>query len=219
MPSAVNGFTKQAAPAAAVVPGGSGRHCAALTQRYCEYISPASTATVLPMSCCAGAAVPAATTTPAPSLPTGSDWSTRPAMAFMIPAGMLAVTTGRSAVPVCRAVLMSAAPNSSPRSDGLIGVASTRIRTSSGPGCVTGTSIIESSSSPLRFTSERICSEVFGTLVVMRWFPPSWDRNGPPPIRRGAAGGVRVVSSATDTSTTLVPPATGAGAAPDLGHR
>ena len=43
---------------------------------------------------CAAAEVPAATTTPAPSLPTGIDWSTRPAMAFMSPAGMLAVTTG-----------------------------------------------------------------------------------------------------------------------------
>ena len=61
-------------------------------------------------------------------------------MAFISPAGMLAVTTGRSAVPDWRAVLMSAAPNSSPRSDGLIGAASTRIRTSSGPGCGTGTS-------------------------------------------------------------------------------
>ena len=160
MPSAVSGFTKQAAPSAAVVPGGKGRHCAAFTQRYCEYISPASTATVWPRSCRAGSEAPAVTTRPAPSLPTGSDWSNRVAIDFISPAGMLAVTIGRSAVPAWRAVLMSAAPNNNPRSDGLIGAASTRTTTSSGPGCGTGTSASDSSSSPLLLTSDRSCSPV-----------------------------------------------------------
>ena len=73
MPMAVSGLTKHDAPSAGVVPGGSSRHCAALMTRYCEYIAPPRIATVLPTSFCAASDVPAATTTPAPSLPTGSD--------------------------------------------------------------------------------------------------------------------------------------------------
>src|SRR5690242_16797747 len=73
MPSAVSGLTKQEAPSAGVVPAGSTRHCAALMQRYCEYMAPPSTATVLPISACAAGDEPACTTTPAPSLPTGRD--------------------------------------------------------------------------------------------------------------------------------------------------
>ena len=155
MPRAVSGLTKQEAPSAGRVPSGSARQCAALTQRYCEYIAPPKTATVRPTSACASADAPAPTTTPAPSLPTGSDWSTRPAMLFIRLSGMRAVTTGLSAVPDCLAVLMSAAPNRSPWSEGLIGLASTRTSTSSdwGTGIVTVTS--ESSSSPLALTSER----------------------------------------------------------------
>ena len=68
---------------------------------------------------------------------------------------MLAVTTGFAGVPDCLAVLMSAAPNSSPRSDGLIGLASTRTTTSSGGGAGIATLTSESSSSPFLLTSER----------------------------------------------------------------
>src|SRR5438046_5367564 len=99
MPSAVSGLTKQEAPSAGVVPGGNTRHCTALMQRYCEYIAPPRMATVLPISACAAGDVPAWTTTPAPSLPTGSDCSRRPAIAFVAAGGMLAVTTGSCAVP------------------------------------------------------------------------------------------------------------------------
>src|SRR5580765_5815162 len=106
MPRAVRGLTKQEAPSAGVVPGGSTRHCTALLQRYCEYIAPPRMASVLPMSACAAGDVPAWTTTPAPSLPTGRDWSRRPAIAFITPGEMLAVTTGLSAVPEALAVLM-----------------------------------------------------------------------------------------------------------------
>ena len=56
-------------------------------------------ATVLPSSACAAGDEPAATTTPAPSLPTGSDWPTRAASARITSGAIVAVTTGLSAVP------------------------------------------------------------------------------------------------------------------------
>ena len=99
IPSAVSGLTKHEAPSAAVVPSGSTRHCPALMQRYCEYIAPPITATVLPSSALASSDAPAATTTPAPSFPTGIDWSRRPAMALIRSGGIVAVTTGWAAVP------------------------------------------------------------------------------------------------------------------------
>ena len=61
-------------------------------QRYCAYIAPPMIATVLPSSACAAGEAPALTTVPAPSLPTGSDWSARPAMAFMNLSGMRALS-------------------------------------------------------------------------------------------------------------------------------
>src|SRR5712692_10607935 len=96
MPRAVSGLTKQEAPSAGVVPGGKTRHCTALMQRYCEYMAPPRIATVLPISACAVGDAPACTTTPAPSLPTASDCSRRPAIAIIAAAEMLAVTTGLS---------------------------------------------------------------------------------------------------------------------------
>ena len=73
MPSAVNGLTKQDAPSRAVVPSWSGSASEALTLRYWAYMAPPNPATVLPSSPWAVADVPAATTVPAPSLPTGMD--------------------------------------------------------------------------------------------------------------------------------------------------
>src|SRR6202158_3301780 len=138
MPSAVSGLTKQEAPSAGVTPAGSGRHSATFRQRYCAYMAPPIMATVLPISAFAASDDPVLTTTPAPSLPTGIDSSSRPAMAFIAASGTFAVTTGESFVPDALADVMSAAPTSNPKSDGLIGVASTRTRTSSGPGSGVG---------------------------------------------------------------------------------
>src|SRR5438093_2612352 len=107
MPSAVSGLTKQEAPSAGVVSGDNTRHCAALMQRYCEYMAPPRMATVLPIRACAAGEVPAWTTTPAPSLPTGSDCPRRPAIAFITVGEMLAVTTGLSCGPEILAGLMS----------------------------------------------------------------------------------------------------------------
>ena len=153
MPSAVSGLTKADAPSAGVVPSGSTRQSAAFSVRYCEYIAPPSAATVLPIRCCAPA--PAAITTPAPSLPTGIDLSSRAVIDFNAAAETVAVITGRSAVPLARAFVMSAPASSKPRSDGLMGAASIRSTTSSALGSAVATSASESSSSPVDFTSER----------------------------------------------------------------
>src|SRR5262249_2216305 len=154
-PSAVSGLTKHDAPSAGVAPGNSTRHWSAFTQRYCEYIAPPIAATVLPTSACACGDDPALTATPAPSLPTGLALSTPPAGPFTRASGMRAVTTGFLVDPDCFRVLVSAAANISPRSDGLIGEASTRMTTSSACGEGVSISTSESSSSPLCFTRER----------------------------------------------------------------
>ena len=73
MPSAVSGLTNQDAPSAAVVPAGSGMTSRALMVRYCVYIAPPIIETVLPISALAASDDPVLITTPAPSLPTGSD--------------------------------------------------------------------------------------------------------------------------------------------------
>src|ERR1700681_3049264 len=158
MLSAVSGLTKQEAPSAGVVPSGSGSTSAALRQRYCAYIAPPIIATVLPISAFAASDDPVLITTPAPSLPTGIDSSSRPAIAFIAASGTFAVITGASLVPDALADVMSAAPTRSPRSDGLIGEASTRTTTSSGPGSGVGTLTRHISSSPLFLISERSCS-------------------------------------------------------------
>src|SRR5713101_448895 len=160
MPSAVSGFTKQEAPSAGVVPCGKTRHWLALMQRNCAYIAPPRIATVFPISACAWSAEPVRTTTPAPSLPTGNDWSMRPIMDFIMGGGMLAVTIGLSRVPETFAVDMSAPPNISPKSEGLMGDASTRTTTSSGFGSGIGTLVSESSRMPSFLTVDRNWSPV-----------------------------------------------------------
>src|ERR1700737_1533568 len=166
IPSAVSGLTKQEAPSAGVTPAGSGIHSATFRQRYCAYMAPPITATVLPISALAASDDPVLTTTPAPSLPTGIDSSSRPAIAFMAASGTFAVTTGASLVPGALAVDISAAPTSSPRSEGLIGEASTRTTTSSGPGSGVGTLASDISSSPPFLISERSCSPVLVSVLI-----------------------------------------------------
>src|SRR5580693_5530761 len=167
MPSAVSGLTKQEAPSAGVTPSGSTSTSAALRQRYCAYMAPPIMATVLPVSALAASEEPVLITTPAPSLPTGIDSSSRPAIAFIAASGTFAVTTGDSLVPEAFAVDMSAAPTSNPRSDGLIGEASTRTTISSGPGSGTGTLANDISSSPSFLISERSCSPVLVSALIL----------------------------------------------------
>jgi hypothetical protein len=87
-------------------------------------------ATSLPIRAWASGSDPAATTTPAPSLPTGIDCPVRPASPRMVWGGIDAVTTGLSGVPLLVAVSRSAVAINRPRSDGLIGAASIRTNTS-----------------------------------------------------------------------------------------
>jgi hypothetical protein len=88
------------------------------------------------------------------------DSSSRPAMARIAASGTFAVITGASLVPDAWAVVMSAAPIRSARSDGLIGAASTRTTTSSADGSAIGTATSDISSSPFFLISERSCSPV-----------------------------------------------------------
>ena len=155
IPSAVSGLTKQSAPSAGVVPGGSTRHWTALMTRYCAYMAPPRIATVFPIRACAAGEEPAWTTTPAASLPTGNDCSSRPPSARITAGEMVAVTTGLEAVPDVLAVPMSAPPKRSPWSDGLIGEASMRTTTSSGFGSGVGTLASVISTMPSFFTVER----------------------------------------------------------------
>ncbi|MDT5081017.1 MAG: hypothetical protein QOJ80_5654 [Mycobacterium sp.] len=103
---------------------------------------------------------------PAPSLPTGRDWSSRADSAPSDPAPNDAVTTGRSGGPATVAVVMSAEATSRPRSEGLIGEASTRTKTSLVAGVGTATSRRESSSVPSDVTNERSSRAVSGKSAV-----------------------------------------------------
>src|SRR3546814_11148176 len=65
----VSGLTKQEAPSAGSVPSGRAITICTGRQRYSAYISPPSSATVLPSSDCASGDPPAASTFPHPTFP------------------------------------------------------------------------------------------------------------------------------------------------------
>ncbi len=107
---------------------------------------------------------PAATTVPAPSLPTGSESPMRANRPASAPSRSGAVTTGRSGVPATAAADMSATLGiSRPRSGGLTGDASTRTTTSSGPGAGTSTSCSDNSGVPSGVTNDRNSRAVLGS--------------------------------------------------------
>src|SRR6478735_3495766 len=139
IPRAVRGLTNDDAPSFAVAPSGRTRQAEASTTRYWVYIAPPAIPTLLPKRACAADDDPAVTTVPAPSLPTGSDLSTRAESPPRAPAPNDAVTMGRCGVPATVAVVMSAPARRTPRSDGLIGEASTRTNTSLAAGVGTAT--------------------------------------------------------------------------------
>ena len=87
---------------------------------------------------------------PRPRCPPEATCRVAPTSAPSAPAPNEAVTTGRSGVPATVAVVMSALATRRPRSDGLIGEASTRTNTSLAAGVGTGTSCSESSERALR---------------------------------------------------------------------
>ena len=155
---------KEDAPWRGEVPSGSGRQLCADAQRYWAYMAPPKRATVLPSSAWAASDVPASTTTPAPSLPTGKGLSTRAVTLACSSVGMGAESTGIPFMSAVCAALISAGPNSNPRSDGLIGAASIRTRTSSALGVGTSTFATDTSSTPLARTVDCHCN------VVVMWF-------------------------------------------------
>ena len=185
IPRAVRGLTKDDAPSLAVTPSGRTRHAEASTARYCVYIPPPAIPTVFPRRACAAEDDPAATTVPAPSLPTGIGLSTRAESPFSTASFNVAVMTGRSDVPATVAVAMSAPAMRTPRSDGLIGEASTRTSTSLAAGEGTGTSCSESSSVPRDVTNERSSSALSGKSAVMGVPLSCWMCSRPyePPTR------------------------------------
>src|ERR1700733_12113723 len=77
-----------------------------------------------------------------------------------------AAMTGASLLPPALAVVMSAAPTKRPRSDGLIGDASTRTTTSSAEGSGVGISTSDISSSPLFLINERSCSPLLPSALI-----------------------------------------------------
>src|SRR6476620_1956246 len=166
IPSAVSGLTKDDAPSLAVAPSGRTRHADASTNRYWEYIPPPAMPTAFPSKACAAGDEPAATTVPAPSLPTGSALSTRAESPASAPGPIGAVTVGRSGVPATVAADMSAPAISTPRSDGLIGDASTRTSTSLAAGTGTGASRSESSSVPSDVTNDRSSRVFWGRSLL-----------------------------------------------------
>ena len=169
IPRAVKGLTKDDAPSFAVAPSGKTRHAEASTTRYCVYIAPPAIPTVFPRRACAAGDGPAATTVPAPSLPTGSGLSTRAESPPSAPAPNDAVTMGRSGVPATVAVVMSAPAMRRAKSDGLIGEASTRTNTSLAAGVGTGTWCNESSSVPCDVTNDRSSSACIRQICGHGW--------------------------------------------------
>src|SRR6202051_1383767 len=167
IPRAVKGLTKDDAPSFAADPSGRTRQVEASTTRYWVYIAPPAIPTLLPKRACAADDDPAATTAPAPSLRAGSGLSTRAERPAKARSPNNAVTMGRSGVPATVAVVMSAPAIRTPRSDGLIGEASTRTNTSLAAGVGTATSCSESSSVPCDVTNERSSSALSGKSAVM----------------------------------------------------
>jgi hypothetical protein len=99
IPSAVSGFTKDDAPSTALAPSGNGRHIPGAARQYSPYVAPPTNPTVRPSSASASGDVPAATTTPAPSLPTVIVLPTRAARERMTASAIGAVTVGSSTDP------------------------------------------------------------------------------------------------------------------------
>ena len=99
IPSAVSGFTKDDAPSTAFAPSGSGRHIRGAARQYSPYVAPPRNPTVRPSSASASGDAPAATTTPAPSLPTVMASPTLAARKRMTGSAIGAVTVGSSTDP------------------------------------------------------------------------------------------------------------------------
>jgi len=123
--------TKADAASSGLIPADKTRQSAALAFRSCPYIPPTKIETVFPSRAWASGDGPAFVTTPAPSRPTGIDFPIRAESARITAGAIGAVTTVWLPFPDTFAELTSPPASKSPRSEGLIGVASTRTITSS----------------------------------------------------------------------------------------
>ena len=128
-PRAVSGFTNEEAASLGLVPSFMTRQLSTGTHLYSEYIAPPATPTVLPIR--PFPASPASTTTPPPSFPTFIDLSNLAAMVLCKAGNIFIVVTLPSPEPSVVIELRSAAKLiNNPKSDGLIGEASTLSKTS-----------------------------------------------------------------------------------------
>ena len=148
---------------------------------------PGASATARPCNARAASEEPVAITVPAPSLPAGRDLPTLGARARIAAGERVAVRTGCPGRPEEAAVAMSAPANSRPRSEGLIGAASTRTITSSGAGSGTGTSSRDICTVPCAVTSVRSSRPVPGLLVVMTVPFAELDSEAPEQASRASA--------------------------------
>ena len=156
IPSAVSGFTKRRCSLDRVRALGQRQAHPGEARQYSPYVAPPRNPTVRPSSASASADSPAATTTPAPSLPTAIAWPTRAARAGITGSGIGAVTVGSSSEPPATACERSAIASNNARSEDLTGAASTRTSTSRGPGRGVATVGIDSCRRPSCVT--RLCS-------------------------------------------------------------
>src|SRR5258708_8131033 len=131
IPRAVSGLQKADAASSGLIPAGKTRQSAALAFRSCPYIPPTKIDTVFPSSAWASGDAPALVTTPAPSRPRAIDLPIRATSARIAAGAVGAVTTVWLPFPDTFAKLTLPPASKSPRSEGLIGVASTRTITSS----------------------------------------------------------------------------------------
>ena len=153
MPSTVSGLTKHDAPSAGVVPSCRTRHWSARLTLNCEYMAPPKVATVLPRRACSGGIVAGADHDARALVAAGNDRPMRGPIIARASGGISA----RTPPSIASARAMSAPLKSRPRSDGLIGAASTRISTSAGPGTGSATSATVSSTCPPARTVDCIC--------------------------------------------------------------
>ena len=167
MPSTVIGLTNEDAPSAAWCPRAAAGTRRGGHARYCAYIAPPATATVLPSSAWRRQTSRRRPRCRRPRCPPASACR-RALRARMAAAGSGTVTTGPVGRAAATAAVTSAPASSRPRSEGLIGAASTRTSTSSGPGAGTSTVSRDSSTVWSGLTSDCSCRAVAGISAGIR---------------------------------------------------
>jgi hypothetical protein len=102
-------------------------------------------------------------------LPAGNGLSNLAANAGIMASGISMLTTASTPDPLIVIVETSAGPSNNPRSEGLMGVASTLISTSPSLGCGIGTDTSDSSNLPALVIFVRNCSD-FSSLKILSFY-------------------------------------------------